>query len=89
LRYNGATYTAIQRFRFAHEQPAKLGSATQVCARTAIAAGDTLTIWSLPGKPPTRVIGTRVYPRRWVVYVADSVKPSGRTRILAAVAATR
>lgn len=89
LRYNAATYTAFQRYRFAHEQPTKLGSATPVCVGTTITAGDPITIWSLPGEPPAEVIGRRVYPKRFVVYVADSVKPSDRARILVAVAATR
>ena len=52
LRYHGATYTAFQRHRFAHEQPTKLGSATPVCAGTTIAAGDPVTIWSVPGGAP-------------------------------------
>lgn len=34
-------------------------------------------------------IGRQVYPRRFVIYVADSVSRSERSRILAAVAATR
>lgn len=89
LRYNGATYTAFQRYRFAHVQPTKLGSATSVCVGSTITAGDPITIWSLPGEPPAEVIGRRVYPKRFVVYVADSVKRSDRARILAAVAARR
>jgi hypothetical protein len=89
LRYHGATYTAFQRYRFAHEQPTKLGSATPVCADTTIAAGDPITIWSVPGAQPTEVIGRQMYPRRFVVYVADIVPRSDRARILSAVAATR
>jgi hypothetical protein len=89
LRYNGATYTAFQRYRFTHEQPTRLGSATQVCAGTTINAGDPISVWSLPGGPPADVIGRRVYPTGLVVYVADSVKRPDRARVLAAVAATR
>jgi hypothetical protein len=89
LRYHGATYTAFQRYRFAHEQPTKLGSATPVCAGTTIAAGDPVTTWSVPGAPPAEVIGRQAYPKRFVVYVADTVKRSDRARILSAVAATR
>ena len=43
LRYHGATYTAFQRYRFAHEQPTKLGAATPVCVGTTIPAGDPIT----------------------------------------------
>ncbi len=89
LRYDGATYTAFHRYRFAHAQPTELGSATPVCAGTTIAAGHSVTVWTLPGGSPTDVVGRRVYPRRFVVYVADSVRRADRTRILAAVAATR
>lgn len=89
LRYHGATYTAFQRYRFAHEQPTKLGAATPVCVGTTIPAGDPITVWSVPGGPPAEVIGRRVYPKRFVVYVADSVKRSDRAQVLAAVAATR
>jgi hypothetical protein len=46
-----------------------------------------ISVWSLPGAGPSVVIGRRVYPRRFVVYVADSVKRSVRARILAAVTA--
>lgn len=42
-----------------------------------------VTIWSLPGERPADVIGRRVYPERFVVYVADSVRRSDRARILA------
>jgi hypothetical protein len=89
LRYNGATYTAFERYRFAHEEPAKLGSATPVCVGTTIKVGDPITVWSLPGGAATDVIGRQVYPRRFVVYVADAVTRPERARILAAVAATR
>jgi hypothetical protein len=87
LRYNGATYTAFQRYGFPHAQPTKFGSATPVCAGTTIGAGNPISVWSLPGAGPSKVIGRRVYPRRFVVYVADSVKRSVRARVLAAVTA--
>jgi hypothetical protein len=52
-------------------------------------AGAPVPVWSLPGAPPTEVIGRQVYPRRFVVYIANSVTRAERARVLTAVTATR
>lgn len=71
------------------QRPSKLGDATAVCAGTNIVAphGDPTPIWSFPARPSTQVIGERVYPNRFVVYFADSIKRRERDRILAAIGA--
>jgi hypothetical protein len=89
LRFHGAPYTAYRRRRFTHELPSRLGTATPVCMGTKIVAGGPVAIWAFPGWSSSEVIGRQVYPRPFVVYVADSVRPSQRTHVLAAIASSR
>jgi hypothetical protein len=89
LRFHGVTYTGFRRYRFTQEQPTRLGSATEVCAGTDVVVGEPVAIWSFPGWSPSEVIGRRVFPSRFVVYVADSVKPRKRARVLAAIRSSR
>jgi hypothetical protein len=69
------------------QRPSKLGDATALCAGPNIIApyDNPPTIWSFPARPSTEVIGERVYPNRFVVYIADSIKRRERDRILAAI----
>ena len=86
LRFQGVTYTRYQRVRVTEdERPSKVGEATPVCNGTDIVAGQPISIWSFPARPSTKVIGQQVYPNRFVVYFADSIKRPERNRILAAI----
>jgi hypothetical protein len=89
LRFHGVTYTGYRRYRFTKEHPTRLGSAVPVCAGTTIDAGDPVAIWSFPSWSVSKVIGRQVYPQRYVVYVAESVKPRERARLLAAIRSSR
>lgn len=89
LRFHGVTYTRYQRVRVTEaERPSALGNATPLCAGTNVVAGDPVPIWSFPARPSTEVIGQQVYPNRFVVYIADSIKKGERDRILAAIGTT-
>lgn len=86
LQFRGVTYARYQRVRVTEaERPSKLGDATPVCAGTDIVSGDAVPIWAFPARPSTEVIGQQVYPNRFVVYIADSIKRQERDRILAAI----
>jgi hypothetical protein len=86
LLFKGVTYTRYQRVRVTEEErPTKVGEATPVCNGTDILAGQPISIWSFPARPSTEVIGQQVYPNRFVVYFAESIKRPERNRILAAI----
>lgn len=90
LRIHGVTYTRYERVRVTEaERPSTLGDAQPVCAGTDIVADDPVPIWSFPARPSTEVVGHQVYPNRFVVYIADSVKRRERDRILAAIGTVR
>jgi hypothetical protein len=82
------TYARYQRIRVTDaERPTRLGEATPVCAGTDVVAGDPVSVWSFPGRPSTDVIGEQVYPNRFTVFFADSIKRRERDRILAVIGA--
>ena len=83
LRFHGVTYTG---YRFTGERATRLGHGTRpVCGETDLDAGESVAVWSFPGRSPSKVIGSPGYHGRLVVYVANSVKLRERAQILAAI----
>jgi hypothetical protein len=83
LHYHGVNYTA---YRLTRVQPTRLGQAQPVCGETGQGTGaGRVTVWRFPGQSASKVIGRASSDGRFAVYVADSVLPVERTRVLAAV----
>ena len=83
LRYEGVSYTA---YRLTKVQPSRLGDAQRVCGRSPQRIGEgPVTVWRFPGLPATQVLGTASANGRFAIYVADSVPPGERSRIVAAL----
>jgi hypothetical protein len=87
VRYHGVGYTAYRLIRL---EPTRLGHAQPVCAGSRQGAGaGPVTVWRVPGQPPSKVIGRASEDGRYAVYVADSVLPDERARVLTAVRSAR
>ena len=82
LRFRGVTYTA---YRVTHQHPTKVGFATPTCSGKPVADGHRVAVGAFPGHSPSNVLGRQSVDGRFAIYVADSVTPGERSRILAAV----
>ena len=83
LRYHGVNFTA---YRLTRAEPTRLGRAQPVCGKTRQTSGaGPVTVWRFPGQSPSKVILRARYDVRYLVYVADSVLPGERRRVLAEV----
>jgi hypothetical protein len=84
VRFHGVTYTA---YRLTRAHLRKVGVATPTCSGQVVPGAHAVPVWSLGGHSPQRVLLRRTDQGRFAVYVADSLTPTERGRLLRLITA--
>lgn len=82
LRFHGVSYFGV---RFTRHPSTRVGKAFEECGNEVVTGAHPVVVWSVPGVSPAQLIARRIPHGRFAVYVATSLPPKERARLLRAI----